>query len=263
LIVTRVYNGVLIDKGHAVKHLPQVLFLLLLFSGPAMPAGRLAEVEIQYRSGAETLPVYESSGHWFVPGRPGHEYQVNIRNCGTDDLLAVVSVDGINVVTGETAAAGQSGYVIQAGTALSIAGWRKRLQKTAAFYFTDFGDSYASRTGRPDNVGVIGVALFRRRAQPLVHLQPPEARAEAGASNDNAARPARAPEKKIGTGHGRSQDAPARYVEFERASDVPAEIIAIHYDTHANLVARGIIREDGKLPLPFPGKFVADPPPRG
>ena len=115
-----------------MKYLPQVLFLLLLFSGSAMAAGRLAEVEIRDRSSGETLPVYESSGHSFVAGRPGHEYQVSIRNRGADDLLAVVSVDGINVVTGETAATGQSGYVIGAGTALSIAGWRKSLQKTAA-----------------------------------------------------------------------------------------------------------------------------------
>jgi hypothetical protein len=246
-----------------VKYLPQVLFLLLLFSGPAMPAGLLAEVEIQDRSSGETLMVYESSGHWFVAGRPGHEYQVNIRNRGADDLLAVVSVDGVNVVTGETAAAGQSGYVIEAGTASSIAGWRKSMQKTASFYFTDLGDSYAARTGRSDNVGVIGVALFRRRPQPLAQMQPPEARVESGASNEDAARSARAPEKKIGTGHGRSQNAPARYVEFERASDVPAEIIAIHYDTRENLVARGVIRENGRLPLPFPGKFVPDPPPKG
>ena len=35
------------------------------------------------------------------------------------------------------------------------------LSQTAAFYFTDLADSYAARTGRPDNVGVIGVALFR------------------------------------------------------------------------------------------------------
>jgi hypothetical protein len=248
-----------------VKYLAQVLFLLLLFSAPAMATGRLADVAIVDRSSGQTLLVYESNAHSFVAGRPGDEYQVNIRNRGTDDLLAVVSVDGINVVTGETAAAGQSGYVIEAGTALSIAGWRKSLQKIAAFYFTDLGDSYASRTGRPNNVGVIGVALFRRRPQPLAQMQPPEARAEAGASSDNAARSASAPapEKKIGTGHGRSQSAPARYVEFERASDAPAEMIAIHYDTHANLVARGVIREDDRLPSPFPGKFVLDPPPRG
>jgi hypothetical protein len=184
-------------------------------------------------------------------------------------LLAVVSVDGVNVVTGETASAAQSGYVIERGMPLSIAGWRKSMEKIAAFYFTDLGDSYAARTGRPDNVGVIGVALFRRKPEPPAELEQPRSRAEAsGAASDSAARPpaaapAPAPEKKIGTGHGRSQTAPARYVTFERESDLPAEVIAIHYDTFANLVARGVIRDERKLPSPFPGGFVPDPPERG
>jgi hypothetical protein len=36
-------------------------------------------------------------------------------------------------------------------------------------------------------------------------------------------------------------------------------VIAIHYDTYANLVARGVIRDEHRLPLPFPGEFVPDP----
>lgn len=238
---------------------------LFLFAGPVLAAGRLADVEIHDRVAGRTLPIYESNGHWFVAGRPGNEYQVTISNRERGDLLAVVSVDGVNVVTGETAASAQSGYVIERGRPLSIAGWRKSLEKIAAFYFTDLGDSYAARTGRPDNVGVIGVALFKRKEQPLAELEQPKARAESAASNDSAPRPAApaAAEKKIGTGHGRSQNAPARYVEFERETDLPAEVIAIHYDTYANLVARGVIREQPKMPSPFPGGFVPDPPERG
>src|SRR3954462_15619102 len=106
-MVTCVYSGVLIDKGHTLKYLAQVLFLLLLFSGPAMATGRMADVEIQDRNGGQTLLVYESSGHSFVAGRPGDEYQVNIRNRGSDDLLAGVFVDGINVGTGEKRASRQ------------------------------------------------------------------------------------------------------------------------------------------------------------
>ena len=245
------------------RYLPFVCLFLL--AGPVLAAGRMADVEIHDRMTGRTLPIYESGGHWFVAGRPGGEYQVTIRNRERGDLLAVVSVDGVNVVTGETAASTQSGYVIERGRPLSISGWRKSLEKVAAFYFTDLGDSYAARTGRPDNVGVIGVALFRRKPEPPAELEQPKARAEAGASNDSAPRSAAPPaaEKKIGTGHGRSQDAPARYVEFERESDLPAEIIAIHYDTYANLVARGVIREEHKWPVPFPGGFVPDPPERG
>jgi len=248
-----------------MKRLLQFFFLFLL-AGPVLAAGRLADVEIHDRVTGRTLPIYESGGHWFVAGRPGSEYQVTIRNRDSGDLLAIVSVDGVNVVTGETAATAQSGYVIERGRPLSIAGWRKSLQKVAAFYFTDLGDSYAARTGRPDNVGVIGVAVFRRKAEPLAELEQPKAREEAssGSARDSAPRAAAAaPEKKIGTGHGRSQNAPARYVEFERESDRPVETIAIHYDTYANLVARGVIREERNLPSPFPGGFVADPPERG
>jgi hypothetical protein len=253
-----------------MKRLLQFFFLFLL-AGPVLAAGRLADVEIFDRASGHTLPLYHSGGYWYVAGRPGNEYQVRIRNRESGDLLAVVSVDGVNVVTGETAAASQSGYVIERGMPLSIAGWRKTMEKIAAFYFTDLGDSYAARTGRPDNVGVIGVALFRRKPEPLpeplAELEQPRSRAEAaGAASDSARRPpagATAPEKKIGTGHGRAQSAPARYVDFERESDVPAEVIAIHYDTFANLVARGVIREERKLPSPFPGGFVPDPPERG
>jgi hypothetical protein len=233
--------------------------VLSLLAGTTLAAGHLAEVEIHDRVTGRVLPVYQSAGQWFVAGRPGNEYAVSIRNRTGADLLAVVSVDGINVVSGETAAAAQGGYVIERGRSVSIAGWRKSMQNVAAFYFTDLGDSYAARTGRPDNVGVIGVALFRRKSDPAVELGQPRPRADAGAANESVQRSA-APEKKIGTGHGRSQSAPARYVEFERESHRPAEIVAIQYDTYANLVARGVIREQVRLPVPFPGGFVPDPP---
>jgi hypothetical protein len=42
---------------------------------------------------------------------------------------------------------------------------------------------------------------------------------------------------------------------------VPAETVVLYYDSYANLVARGVIRESVPvvpLPRPFPG-FVPDP----
>jgi len=50
--------------------------------------------------------------------------------------------------------------------------WRKSADEVAAFTFTASPNSYAARTGRPANVGVIGVAVFRERQQPQV-FQPP------------------------------------------------------------------------------------------
>ncbi len=240
-------------------------FFCFLLAGSALAAGNLADIGIYDLASGRRLPVYESGGRWFVAGKPGNEYQVTVRNRSGGDLLAVVSVDGVNVVSGETAAQWQSGYVIERGRSLSIKGWRKSLAKIAAFYFTDLGDSYAARTGRPDNVGVIGVALFKRKPEPLAELEEPGDRADAaGAATENSARSApRAVQKSIGTGHGRVQASAARYVEFERDSDSPSELIAIHYDTYANLVARGVIGDERRWPSPFPGGFVADPPGRG
>ena len=133
------------------------------------PTGTLVKVDVYDRADGTSLPVYAKDGRRYVVGVPGHEYAVRIRNCTGERILAVTSVDGVNVVTGETAAPDQSGYVIGAWESVEIAGWRKSFERTAAFYFTDLGDSYAARTGRPANVGVIGVAVFREKAPPVVY----------------------------------------------------------------------------------------------
>src|SRR5918911_3156904 len=107
-----------------------------------------------------------------VVGNPGNEYQVTVRNRLREDVLTVVSVDGVNVVSGETADPRQTGYVLAPGSSYDILGWRKSLAETAAFYFTALPDSYAARTGRPDNVGVIGIAVFRKKREPQA-IAPP------------------------------------------------------------------------------------------
>ena len=234
-----------------MKTLTAVVVAVTLFAcAPAFAHGRLADISVYDRTEGRWLQVYRHEGRAYVVGKPDHEYRVRVSNRLGEDLLAVVSVDGVNVITGQTAHPSQSGYVISPRGSLEIDGWRKNLSQTAAFYFTSLPDSYAARTGRPDDVGVIGVALFRRKQEP--REIPPRI-------SDSAA-PARA-ESGLGTGHGRREHSPAMHVTFERATSAPAEVIAVYYDSHANLVARGIIREPIRVaptPRPFPG-FVPDP----
>jgi hypothetical protein len=256
--------------------------LFAVFSGPAAAAGGLAEVTVFDRAAGRVLPLHWHEGRAYVAGTPGNEYSIRIRNRTGEELLAVVSVDGVNVITGETANPSQSGYVLSPYRRFELGGWRKSLERTAAFYFTSLSDSYAARTGRPDHAGVIGVALFRKKSEPQPIARPApsapqplarsEARDAAGAAAESAAAgrgpsPAE-PSAKLGTGHGRSEVSHARYVSFERASREPAEMVTIYYDSYRNLVARGVIREPvapcafpcfPRAPEPFPG-FVPDPP---
>jgi len=240
----------------------------------AHPQAGLIDVSVRDLTEARTLPVYQHEGRRYVAGRPGNEYQLTLRNPTDADVLAVVSVDGVNVITGETASWEQSGYVVPARGEVAIRGWRKSLGSVASFFFTQHANSYAARTGRPHDVGVIGVAVFRPRVADLGIArrgrestpQPSETPAERTGAEANeaqraqAASPAATSDSTLGTGHGRTQISRARYTTFQRASNTPNEVVAIQYDTHANLAAMGVVQPVVRRPpSPFPGRFVPDP----
>lgn len=132
----------------------------------ADPVGRLAEISVYDATFGRTLPVYERGGRYYIAGTPGNEYRVQVNNRSGTDILAVMSVDGVNVLNGADANWGQAGYVLYNGQSYAVDGWRTSQREVAAFYFTTLKDSYAARTGRAANLGVIGVAVFRRKPPP-------------------------------------------------------------------------------------------------
>ncbi len=140
---------------------------LALSAMPALAVGQLADITVIDRSTGATLPVYTHRGEYWVAGTPGARYGVAVRSKLGRRLLAVPAVDGINVLSGQTAAWNQSGYVFSSYGQYQITGWRKSNSEVAAFEFAAASDSYAGLTGRPANVGVIGVALFREKQPPL------------------------------------------------------------------------------------------------
>ncbi|MBK5102944.1 MAG: hypothetical protein JJE42_01745 [Burkholderiales bacterium] len=240
-------------------------------------AGGLTELTVINRSTGERLPVYRHRGRMYIEGRAGERYAVELRNRTGGRILAVLSVDGVNAITGQTAAASQSGYVLDPWRRAEIAGWRKDMSEVAAFYFTALPDAYATRTGRPDNVGVIGVAVYKEYVEPpRVQLDAPaiaksEAAGRLGGNDAAGARATPAPsegaaqrrqlaEEKLGTGHGERVHAPTQHTEFRRASSTPYQRIAVYYDSRQNLIAQGVIPRYARLPQPFPdGGFVPDP----
>ena len=147
-----------------------------LLAGHAITAqaATLADVRLVERNSGRVLPVYFHQGEYWVAGRPGANYSIDITNRTGRRIMAVVSVDGVNAITGKTASATpDDGYVFNPWQNWGITGWRKSDSHVAAFYFSESDASYASRTGRPRDVGVIGVALFRERPVEPVRPAPP------------------------------------------------------------------------------------------
>jgi hypothetical protein len=274
------------DAMKIARLLAATAFAAASFAAHAV--GNIADVTILDRTTGRELPVYWHEGRAYVVGKPGDEYQVVVKNRHGEDVLAIVSVDGLNAMTGETANARQSGYVLPSWSRVEVRGWRKSMDETAAFYFTTLGDSYAARTDRPANVGVIGVALFQRKYAPPrasatfplgldAPASPPPAEpamksrsesssmesrqapspAQADSLARNSAPPASAP---LGTGHGRREESRVHWVDFERATEEPVETVAIYYDSYRNLVAMGVLQQpSARSPNPFPASFAPDP----
>ncbi|MEO7335589.1 MAG: hypothetical protein ABIV63_03320 [Caldimonas sp.] len=168
--------------------------LAFLVTGlPACAAGNLVDVQILDRSDGHLLPPYRHRGSSYIVGQPGNRYAVQLTNRTGARVLVVLSIDGVNAVSGETAEVGQTGYVLAPFQSTEVTGWRKGWTEAAAFYFTALADSYAARTGRPDNVGVIGAAVFRERvpvAEPFVgSIAPDRSRAEGRAFAANGGSP--------------------------------------------------------------------------
>ncbi|WP_372016245.1 hypothetical protein [Pseudoxanthomonas sp. 10H] len=270
-----------------------LLALALLLCAPlaalhAAAAWRTAspvDLEVVDRDTGRALSTYAHGGRTWLPGEPGHRYAVRLHNRSGGRLLAVLSVDGINAIDGRTADPRQAGYVLEPWQTLEVAGWRKSLDDVAQFVFVDSSASYAARTGRPDNVGVIGVAVFREKRIPYRPGPARVASATAGAAAGEAHAEARAaapgtsaadayaggqgyPQASLGTGHGAREDAPAIHTHFVRERS-PLQVTELRYEVPEALLARGVRlapewrRAQGgaweREPRAFPGGFVPDP----
>ena len=209
-----------------------------LGAAPALAGWPLGSVELVSRPDGRLLSVYPKDGRRWVVGTPGQEYGIRVCNRTGERVLAVMSVDGVNVVSGETASPAQSGYVLSGHECADINGWRKTDSHIAAFYFTELPDAYAARTGRPENVGVIGVAFFRERPQRIAWRDTPariaaNPAAEPAARQDAAGANAMAEERTgdtaaaSATAEGRSADATASRREMAAAPPAPVPLAKI------------------------------------
>lgn len=254
----------------------------------------LVDVQVIDRETGQVAQVWRHGGRLFVAGRPGARYSLRVTNNTPGRVLAVMSVDGVNILTGQTAGYNQRGYVFGPYETYDVSGWRKSDSEVAAFTFAPLSRSYAARTGRPNDVGVIGVAVFEERVYhpPVVAVSPalprsyesadqtdslvvqgapaappPPVAAQAPKRHNRVESPADRSAERLGTAHGQREWSYATTVNFERATSYPRLIRQIEYDSYDNLVARGVTprrrpQPTPPHPRPFPqgNGYVPDPP---
>lgn len=222
-------------------------------------------------AGGHGLPTHFHRGGTFIEGRMGEAYAVRVDNPTGRRVEVVVTVDGRDVVSGDPGDfRRQRGYIVEPYGHVRIDGFRRSMSDVAQFRFTTPGDSYSARRGTPENVGVVGVAVFSELTPPspppmAVPYGGDDEREKASSAGAPRAEAAPAPSN-LGTQYGETRYAPVSEVPFQRANATePDALLAVYYDDRPGLVRRGVVPADvygmpGPQPFPESRKFAPPPP---
>lgn len=255
-------------------------------------------MNISVVSNGRTLSRHTHNGRAYLVASKGAEYTIVLHNPTSQRQLAVVSVDGVNIVDASDAAPQGAGYVVDPGKRIEVKGWHRSNDKASHFRFGDKEISYANQTGRgTTNNGVIGVMVYNEKVtlsgfflqnqrpweqqrkwaellqqqttiisnhsgSPMSDLR--HAQASYSVDSANRMRCSASAEKSmdLGTGYGREVDMRTRSVQFTAASDSPVQALELYYGTRERLLELGVVvdRPSG-LPTAFPAAPHCPAPP--
>jgi hypothetical protein len=230
--------------------------------------GSLVGVSVEVEGTAVPLyPAPDGSGRLYLEAREGARYAVELANRTDERLGVVLTVDGLNVISGELqgppsrdgARAPGRMYVLYPWGSVSVKGWRTSLDDIRRFTFVDERASYAARSGKANaRMGWIEVAVYRERPRPhTLRTDPYEdgrdrnEGAEGAADAQRSAPRAEAPAMKSppsaagesgsypGTGWGAREGDRAMLVDFQPQAS-PADRLTLRYEYAPALRALGI-----------------------
>ncbi len=250
------------------------------------PSWRPPPVQAQFQAELvddtlSSLPMFFHNGKKFVMGTMGQRYRIRVTNPTSQRVEAVVSVDGLDAIDGQTATTSKRGYIVPAFGSVTIDGFRTSMNSVAAFRFSAVSDSFAGRTGQDRNVGVVGVALFRERVEEPIEIAQPRRSAPSAAprseSNTDEKRSSAAKKPMdrpgLGTQFGEQHQSHVRQTTFIRESQSPTSVVELRYNDRAGLRALGIAIPDPQpievddmgmresaTPFPADRRFAQPPP---
>lgn len=264
--------------------------------GKVMNNMKLVEVTL-VRENGKKLPTYQKDGMIYFGGEKGERYEIHVRNRTGNRLEIVATVDGLSVMSGEPGDwREERGYILKPYESLNIEGYRRNEDEVAAFRFTNSDDpeddSYAGRKDMPENLGVIGIAVFKEREytiQPWEYWTRPIGKRyeerkygryglrgtflnanaastgnikkvkkgitpELDAAMESARETLSVDKPEIGTEYGEVLDSHVTTTHFTRHnSSNPDQVVMVEYDTVAGLKKRGITELAGSEKDAFPG----------
>ena len=119
------------------------------------------EIEMRVLVNGRPVKEYSKDGAVYCESRQGTTYTIKLNNNNPYRIMTVVSVDGLDVISGKAAAESDTGYIIDAHSTLDVKGYRISDKDCASFIFTSKGKSYVQQTkGDATNCGVIGLRAF-------------------------------------------------------------------------------------------------------
>lgn len=192
--------------------------------------------------GREVVP-YKQNGK-FILAENGKDFLLRVYNKSRQTVLAVVSLDGRNVFTGEKASVLGAGIILPAGQSIDIPGWKIDGKNAAQFYFTSDGDSYVELMGfEPFQMGVIGCAFFTQTQYRREDVY--------RGSRDEVTRGG---SRSMGAGAGDAVAFHTKPGEFERASSTPEFVETLFFGDKQKLLGWGVVLEPKAPPQidPFP-----------
>ena len=214
---------------------------------------------------APLFPAPDGSGRYYVEARTGSRYSVALANRTGGRVGVVLTVDGLNAISGERDAGRGRMYVLDPWQRATVQGWRTSLREVRQFTFVDERASYAARSGKAnEKMGWIEVAAYRER-RPFVLSTPrpvpprpepyDEPESDSAGKNEataegSAGASAEAPAPAVlggararaypGTGWGRKTHDPVVLVSFDPESE-PFERVTLRYEYRPALVALGVL----------------------
>jgi hypothetical protein len=122
-------------------------------------------IQVKVLVNGKPIQEYHKDQQTFIEGRKGSNFELYLKNLTGRRLLVHPTVDGLSCMTGEEASRNDhsNGYVLNAYQEMTVPGWRLDNDSVARFFFAGEGKSYAEKTGRPLNKGVIAAAIWEEK----------------------------------------------------------------------------------------------------